>query len=88
MHDFPEYKHTYRKIKCFYRKIFIDSTSTYQYVPEKNVYILIKSTCSMHDCHSCNGIAPYGEPCSLINPLAIEVPPNSSEFDSQGHLID
>ena len=92
MMNYPEYKYSYRKIKCYDRKVYIDSVATYQYIPERKVYRLIKQTCSLYENHNnrhrCFGHTKFHEDCLVINPLPIEVPPDSSEFEPQSYLID
>lgn len=92
MEKYPKYKYLHKRVRCYERSVFVDSTSTYQYVSERNVYKLIKRTCSLNEDygnrHKCNGKTKFGEPCSLVNFYPHEVPPDSLEFEQQDYLID
>ena len=41
--NYPEYKHTYQKIKCYEQNVYIDSVATYKYIPEKKRLSLDKA---------------------------------------------
>ncbi len=90
--NYPKYKYSYRKIKCYDRKVYINSVATYQYIPERNVYRLIKQTCSLNEDynnrHRCLGHTKFLGDCYIINPQPTEVPPDSLEFEPQSRLID
>lgn len=90
--DYPQYKYSYRRLRCYDKKVYITSVATYQYIPEKNVYRLIKRTCSLNEDynnrHRCFGRTKFLDECYIINPPPAEVPPNSPEFEPQAHLTD
>lgn len=86
--DYPEYRYIYSKIKCYKKTVYVDTTSTYKYEPLKNVYQCIKCTCSMYNSLKCNGRDGYNEPCFIINPLPIELSPDSKDFDVECFRID
>ncbi len=88
----PKYKYSHQKIKCYDKGIYVNSTSTYEYVPEKNVYRLIKRTCNFNEDysnkHRCSGRTKFQENCLLINPPLIEVSPEDLESAQHKFLID
>lgn len=91
MPDYPQYKYTDRKMRCYRKGIYVDATSTYQYIPEKNVYRLIKRTCSRNmtggDRSYCSGRV-HGSLCKLLTVNPIEIPPDAPDFEPQSHLSE
>lgn len=90
--DYPQYKYAYCKIKCYDKTVFVDTVSTYEYNPEHNTYVLIKTTCSLNQDREnrrrCHGRTKYNNLCTVINPLPIEIEPDDPLFDEQSYLID
>ncbi len=91
MPDYPEFKYSYRKMRCYRKAVYVDCTSTYQYIPEKNMYRLIKQTCSRNMTgvgrSYCSGRS-HGGLCELLTVTPIEVPPDASDFEPQSHLSE
>lgn len=80
-----EYKYIYSYMKCPKRRINVYTVSTYQYNSANNNYKLVERTCKIalgqHEKFNCDGRNEYGNPCYVINPPSIELPPDCPDFD-------
>lgn len=82
--NYPEYRHIHQRIKCPKIRVNVNSVSIYKYNSEKNTYQLIERTCDIERRYNtafvCNG-TNNGNPCYIVNPPPLELPPTSPDFD-------
>lgn len=90
--DNPLYKYVYLKEYCSKLTVYVNVTAVYRYDSEKNLYQLTKRTCEVREGLSsykkCSGLNRYNEPCFIVNPPLIELPPDSPKFDSPNRLLN
>lgn len=90
--DYPEYRYVYSKIKCYKMRIYVNTTTTYRYDPCKNMYCCVKRTCDVNlgfsNYRKCNGMDNFCNPCLIINPMPVELFPNSAEFERSDFPLD
>lgn len=84
--NYPKHKEIYRTVKCNQlNNTNVICTETYEYIPEKNVYRLISSSCS--GSQKCSGITSYGLPCFRISSRPTEISPESPQLAVQSPPI-
>lgn len=86
--EYPKYKYFYRKYKCPIGRVYVNITSKFEYIPEKDKYRLTEQLCDREinpvKCSHC----PYRRKSFISDLPLVELSPNDSAFLPQEHLTD